>query len=78
MRSLTQGQDRIEVPGKTVGALIDSLDELYPGIRARLCAGDELSPELAVYIDNQLSSRGLAARVGADGEIHFLPAVSGG
>jgi len=58
--------------------VIDALDQLYPGVRARLYAGDELRPGIAVAVGTQVSSLGLLQPVPAGSEVHFLPAISGG
>ncbi len=78
MRSLTDGKEVVEVDGGTVRAVIDNLEARYPGIRDRLCEGDELKSGLAVAIGSSLSTMGLYERVEPDSEIHFLPAISGG
>ena len=78
LRGLTGGQDRLTVPGATVGQIIDELDRRFPGIKARLCDADALRPGLAVAVDTQLARLGLAQPVGDHSEVHFLPAVSGG
>ena len=78
MRSLTGGVVQFEVEGATVRALIEALEAQYPGIKDRLCRGDELSPSLQVSIDDKFSSQGLRAGVGPNSEVHFLPALGGG
>ena len=78
MRNLTGGQERVEAPGATVKEVIEALDLHYPGLKARLCAGDQLNPALMISIDGYMASRGLSAKVGEQSELHFLPAVSGG
>lgn len=78
LRGLTLGQETVEVEGATVGAVIDALESRYPGVRARLCAGDNLRPGLAVAVDTQLARLGLAQPVGPRSEVHFLPAIAGG
>jgi sulfur-carrier protein len=78
MRDLTGGLARIQVPGRTVRAVIDALDERYPGTRARLCDGDALASVLTVAIDGKLSRLGLFQPVGEASEIRFLPAIEGG
>lgn len=44
LRELTAGQTEVEVQvepeGTTVRAVVDALEERYPGIKARLCSGD--------------------------------------
>jgi sulfur-carrier protein len=78
LRDLTGGQSQLEVPAGTVRDAIETLEAAFPGIKARLCKDDELSPALQVTIDGVLSHRGIRAAVGANSEIHFLPAIGGG
>jgi molybdopterin converting factor small subunit len=78
MRDLTKGQDRVEVSGRTVGAVIDHLEERFPGVAERLCTGDKLDPSITVVVDGVANPLGLAAPVPADSEIHFLPIIGGG
>ena len=78
LRDLTGGQAEIEAEGATVREIVAALDERFPGIRERLCQGDELSPALQVSIDGTFSRRGLAAKVQPASEVHFLPVFGGG
>ena len=78
MRELTSGQDQVEATGSSVRRIIDDLDQRYPGLKARLCAGDTLRPGLAVAVNGHVSSLGLLQKVPDESELHFLPAVGGG
>lgn len=78
LRELTGGVTELELSGATVRQLLTQLEERFPGISARLCIGDALSPSLAVSIDGSISSKGLQARVEGAREVHFLPAIGGG
>jgi sulfur-carrier protein len=78
MRDLTGGRAKVEAPGRTIRAVIEALDERYPGVRARLCDGDALAPVLTVAVDGKLSRLGLLQPVGKMSEIRFLPAIEGG
>jgi molybdopterin converting factor small subunit len=78
LRELTKGLAEVEVAGQTVRELVAALDERFPGIAARLCQEDELSPALQVSIDGVLSRGGLGARVRSASEVHFLPVFGGG
>ena len=78
LRNLTAGNDTVSATGATVGEVIDSLEQTYPGIRARLCDGDQLRSGMAVSIDNQIARRGLQQPVEPNSEVHFIPAVGGG
>ncbi len=78
MRDLTGGQAVVSAPGATVGEVIDNLEASYPGIRARLIRGDRLRPDLAVWVNNTRSRRGLLESVSEQSEIRFLLAIAGG
>ena len=58
--------------------VINELEARFPGIKERLCDGDELSPSIQVCVGQTLSSRGMGTRIEADNEVHFLPAIGGG
>jgi molybdopterin synthase sulfur carrier subunit len=78
MRELTGGIDRVEIAAASVRQIVESLEQQFPGIRQRLCAEDQLSPALQVSIDGVMSTRGLAAKVKPNSEVHFVPAIGGG
>lgn len=78
MRGLTQGRTRVEVTGRTVGDVIEALDRLYPGVRARLVDGGRLSPGVSVAVDGEIAPLGLSQALGEGSEVHFLPAIGGG
>jgi molybdopterin converting factor small subunit len=78
LRDLTGDHETVTVPGSRVRGIIDELDQLYPGMRDRLCQGDDLRPGIAVVVDTQLARLGLSEPVGVESEVHFLPAIAGG
>jgi molybdopterin synthase sulfur carrier subunit len=78
MRSLTAGQESVQVEGATLGELIDALEAKHPGIKAKLCQGSGVRPGLSVVIDGQIARGGLAEAVGEKSEVHFIPAIAGG
>lgn len=78
MRTLTNGTERVEVPGTSVRQALEALEAKFPGVKARLCSGDALLPGIAVAIDGNVSSVGLRQKVQDTSEIHFLPAIGGG
>jgi molybdopterin synthase sulfur carrier subunit len=78
LRDLTHGQQTVTVAGQTVRAVIEELEQLYPGIKARLCDENGLRPGIAVAVDSLHARLGLAQPVGAASEVHFLPAIAGG
>lgn len=78
LRDLTGGVAQVEAAGETVLDVIDSLDLVHPGLKARLCAGDKLAPGLQISIDHTMSPRGLRAKLSPHSELHFLPVIGGG
>ncbi len=78
MRDITDGIDKVEVPGGTLRQVIRALDERFPGIGARLIDGDRLTRGLAVSIDGNISTMGLLARIEDASEVHVVAAIGGG
>lgn len=80
MQVLTDGQQRVQIEGRTVRQIVNNLESKFPGTKARLCDEDEddLLPGVAVIVDGEASQLGLLERVGENSEVHFLPAIGGG
>ena len=80
MQSLTGGQQRVQVAGRTVRQVINNLEEQYPGVKAILydAEEDDLQTGVAVIVDGEASQIGLLERVSESSEVHFLPAIGGG
>jgi molybdopterin synthase sulfur carrier subunit len=78
LRDLTAGEDKIEVAGTSVRQVVNALEAKYPGMRDRLCEGDELSGRVQVAVDGHVSRLGMLERVGETSEVHFIPAIAGG
>jgi molybdopterin converting factor small subunit len=77
-RDLTAGAERVTASGATIRAVIADLDAQFPGIAARLVAGQKLRPGIAVAVDGVVAPDGLRRRLTAPSEIHFVPAMAGG
>jgi molybdopterin synthase sulfur carrier subunit len=78
LRDLTNGQRSLSVEGDTIRQLIDHLDELYPGLKERLCDGDRLRPSIAIVVDGHTSTLKLRHRLKESSEVHFVISISGG
>jgi len=78
LKQLANGQETVDVDGKTIRDVIANLDEKFPGIQTRLCVGDDLRPGLNVAVQGKVSLMGLLQKVQQDSEVHFLPAIGGG
>ena len=75
---LTGGVKQVAVAATTVRQVVNGLEELYPGIKERLVADNQLRPDLSVAVDGEIARMGLLERVGENSEVHFVPAISGG
>ncbi len=69
---------QLEVPGSTVGEIIQGLENLYPGVAEFLIEDDDIKAGIAIAINDQMGQMGLFDPVAEDAEIHILPALSGG
>jgi sulfur-carrier protein len=78
LRGLTGGEAQVELSVGSVREVIDELEVRFPGIKERLCQGDELAPGLQLSIDHVMSSRGMRTKLKPGSEVHFLPAFGGG
>lgn len=71
-RRHTGGERILEVEATTCQALIELLDERYPGFAEAVAKG------VAVAIDGQIYPDPLVQALRADSEVCFLPALEGG
>lgn len=78
LRSLTGQLSQLEMEASTVREVVDQLEQRFPGIRHRLCEGDQLRPGLAVAVDSQVRGHGMLEKISPGSEVHFVPTVSGG
>lgn len=81
LRKLTGERETVEAEGATVGALLDALNEDYPGLRERIC--DEqgnVRRFVNVYVNDEdirfLEDKATAVKPGD--EISIVPAIAGG
>jgi molybdopterin synthase sulfur carrier subunit len=78
LQSLSRGEKQVSLEATTVRQVIARLEALYPGMEEALVDDEELKPHIAVAVDGEISVLGLVERVGADSEVHFIPALGGG
>ena len=78
MQAFTDGQETVEMEGRTVRRLILALDEAYPGLKDALMDGDRFKPGIAVAVNGQVSQLGPLQPLEADNEVFFVPAIGGG
>jgi molybdopterin synthase sulfur carrier subunit len=78
LRKLTGGKDRTSATGATLKDIIADLERQFPGFRDRVVEKGDLAGSIAVSIDGEIITGGLAESVSANSEIHFVPAIGGG
>jgi len=77
-KDVTGDARRAEVDGSTVAEIIAALDEVHPGIEARIRHGDRLAPIVIVTVDGKIAAEGLLTPVRPDSKICLLPSFGGG
>ncbi len=78
LRKLTGGKDRTVATGATLKDIIDDLERQFPGFRERVVGNGDLAGSVAVALDGEIITGGLAEPVPPDCEVHFVPAIGGG
>jgi molybdopterin synthase sulfur carrier subunit len=78
MRDLTAGQAKVVVEGRTLGAVIDALEQAHPGVKERLLQHGKLDPVLRALVDGRVALLGLLEPVGKESEVQIVPAIAGG
>lgn len=78
LRKLTGGKDRTQAVGATLKDLVDDLERQFPGFRERVVENGDLAGSVAVALDGEIITGGLAEPVPPDCEVHFVPAIGGG
>ncbi len=78
LRDLTGGTPQVNVEGATVREVIETLEQRFPGVKARLLEDDRLRPNISLIVDGLVCPKRLRTQVAERSEIHFLPTISGG
>ena len=81
LRKVTNGEDKASVDAGTMVEVVESLEEQFPGLKARICDDDgELRSFVNVYV-NGVDIRfldGMGSAISSGDEISIVPAVAGG
>ena len=81
LRRVTNGQDKLQVNGDSVGAIIGDLDSQFPGLKERLCDEQgELRNFVNIYVNGEdvRFLDGINSATAEGDEISIVPAVAGG
>lgn len=77
-RDLTNGRETVEVPGRSVGAVVKALAAEYPELRRVLLDEGALRGEVAIAINSVVTENNPLEPVEDGDEIYLLPAIAGG
>ncbi len=80
LRAQTDGHDKVEAAGATVGEVLAELGRRHPGIRERLFDGEEVRRFVNIYVNNEdvRFLDDLNTAVAEKDEVSIIPAVAGG
>jgi molybdopterin converting factor small subunit len=78
LRSYTGQADTVTAAGATVSAVLEHLNEIYPGMRFRIVdEQDRLRRHIKIFV-NAEAVDDLSTPIGPDDRIHIVCALSGG
>lgn len=81
LRKLTEGKEEVTASGATIGEVIASLEQSYPGIKARICDDSGQVRRFVNIFANDEDIRFLQhldTPVAEGDEISIVPAIAGG
>ena len=80
LRTLTGGEDQVQVPGATLREVIETLEKKHPGIRDRLLDDKGVRRFVNIYVGNDdvRFADGLATATPEGSSVSVIPAVAGG
>jgi len=81
LRRVTNGQDKVEMDGNTLGQIIESLESSYPGFKERLVDEDgEIRYFVNIYLNGEdvRFLQGMETSTKEGDELSIVPAVAGG
>ena len=80
LRTLTGGEDQVQVPGSTLREVIETLEKKHPGIRDRLLDDKGVRRFVNIYVGDEdvRFLDGLETKLSSGTEISIVPAIAGG
>ena len=80
LRTLTGGEEAVQVEGSTVAEVIENLEQKHPGMRERLLDEKGVRRFVNVYVGDEdiRFLDGLQTKLEAGTEISIVPAIAGG
>ena len=77
-RELTDGRATIQVPGRSLGAVVEALGAAYPRMRRVLLEEGALRGEVAIAINSVVTENDPLEPIEENDEIFLIPAIAGG
>jgi MoaD family protein len=80
LRSLTGGEEQVQVTGETLRGVIDALETKHPGVRDRLLDAKGVRRHVNIYVGDEdvRFLDGLDTKLKAGDEVSIVPAIAGG
>ncbi len=81
LRKLTAEKDEVNISAENISALIEELENQYPGLKARLCdESGEVRRFINLYVNNEdiRFLNGKETALNADDVVSIIPAIAGG
>ena len=80
LRTLTGGEDQVQVPGATLREVIETLEKQHPGIRDRLLDDKGVRRFVNIYVGDEdvRFLDGLETKLSSGAEVSIVPAIAGG
>ncbi|HEV8244160.1 MAG TPA: MoaD family protein [Polyangiaceae bacterium] len=80
LRSLTGGEEQVQVSGETLRDVINSLEAKHPGVRDRLLDEKGVRRFVNIYVGDEdvRFLDGLETKLKSGDEVSIVPAIAGG
>ena len=81
LRELTAGEDEVRLEARTVGQALDELEVRFPGMKRKICRGDDaLHGFVNLYVNDEdvRFLNGLATELKDGDVVTILPMIAGG
>jgi len=80
LRSLTGGEEQVDVPGATLREVIETLEKKHPGIKDRLLDDKGVRRFVNIYVGDEdvRFLDGLETKLSSSTEVSIVPAIAGG
>ncbi len=81
LRRVTGGQSKVQVTGRTLGAVLTNLERHYPGVKKQVCDDSgEVRSFINIFVNGTevRQLQGLETALTETDEVSIIPAMAGG